>query len=382
MTAMPSAANAFTQQGTSGMDADAVSSRTPADASRPIAGPQISWLTFTNILLRRRRLVLLVPFVFLLVAVIRGIMYSYTFSSSATFMPQGQQSVGAGPSLAAQFGFSLPGAEFGNSPAFYVDLLRSRHILRDVVQQTYEFGPRGRTRKGTLVDVFGLRHLPAGEGDQSARGMLEQTIRPETQKTGVITITVTTNSASLSQQIAANLLKALERFNRETRQTQAAAERRFTEERLAQASSALHVAEDRLRAFLEENRVIGVPRLSVERDRLDRNVATQQQIYNVLAQAYERAKIDEVRDSPVITIIDQPEAPAYPNSRKLPRALMVALFTGLLLGGFLALLTEYLSFSRAAHSSAQADFERLRRDAVSDIIRPWRLLRPSAKSNS
>ncbi len=71
---------------------------------------------------------------------------------------------------------------------------------------------------------------------------------------GVVTFEVETDNPQLSAQIAKRLLDLLNRFNLETRQSQASAERRFTEVRLAEAKQELLETENRLQAFLEVNR--------------------------------------------------------------------------------------------------------------------------------
>jgi uncharacterized protein involved in exopolysaccharide biosynthesis len=96
-------------------------------------------------------------------------------------------------------------------------------------------------------------------------------------------------------------------------------------------------AENRLQSFMQQNRVYNTaPRLSFEQDRLSREVQNRQQIVNVLAQAFEQAKIDEVRDTPVITILDTPETPAAPDSRGLLTKVIFSLFFGAALGALTA----------------------------------------------
>ena len=43
-------------------------------------------------------------------------------------------------------------------------------------------------------------------------------------------------------------------------------------------------------------------------DRLERQVSVRQELVTAMAQAYEQARVDEVRNAPVITVIDQPES--------------------------------------------------------------------------
>jgi uncharacterized protein involved in exopolysaccharide biosynthesis len=53
-------------------------------------------------------------------------------------------------------------------------------------------------------------------------------------------------------------------------------------------------------------------------------------MYTTLTQAYEQARIDEVRNTPVITVVEPPESPVRPDSRRLVSWLAVSLVVGVL----------------------------------------------------
>jgi uncharacterized protein involved in exopolysaccharide biosynthesis len=113
-------------------------------------------------------------------------------------------------------------------------------------------------------------------------------------------------------------------YNLQSLQSQAAAERRFTEARLDEARAALRGAEDALERFLEENRQYTSPPLALERERIQRDVMLQQQIVMGLAQHYEDARIREVRNTPVITIVEEPALPVFPDPRGTLRLLILS----------------------------------------------------------
>jgi uncharacterized protein involved in exopolysaccharide biosynthesis len=69
--------------------------------------------------------------------------------------------------------------------------------------------------------------------------------------------------------------------------------------------------------------------LSFVYDRLVNNVTLRQQIYTSVAQAYEQARIDEVRDTPVITVVEAPLLPAKPDPRPFFRMLVAGLLIAL-----------------------------------------------------
>ncbi len=173
--------------------------------------------------------------------------------------------------------------------------------------------------------------------------------------------------------LADNLLAELARFNLERRQTQAAEERRFAEQRLADVKASLATAENRLQEFLQGNQQFkSASQLSVERDRLLREQTNLQQVYTALAQAYEKARIDEVRNTPVITIIDRPEQPTRAEPRHLVQKFALGILGGLALGLLLGFLRDSNEGPASEETNDADDFSRLKHEAMQDLKHPLR----------
>src|SRR5438876_484305 len=88
---------------------------------------------------------------------------------------------------------------------------------------------------------------------------------------------------------------------------QASQERRFLGERLDTARAELRRAEGALEKFLQRNRSYpNSPTLLFEHDRLQREAGLRQDVYSMLTQAYEQARMQAVRNTPSISLIDHP----------------------------------------------------------------------------
>jgi uncharacterized protein involved in exopolysaccharide biosynthesis len=336
---------------------------------------EVSWLAVVNILLRRRRIIVLVALAVVIVTVLPEYPTKREYTASATFLPRGQQS-GMMSRLASQLGFGGAGGEGAASPQFYIDLLRSRSVLGPVVESPLQFRTDSGPTVRTLIDVYGLRRAPPASARRSATGRLAGQIKASVSpKTGVITLNVTAPYPSLAEAVGTKLLEELGRFNREIRQSQASIERRFIELQLVEASAELRSAENRLLAFLQENRSFGAPRLAVDRDRIRRELEMHQQVYTGLRQALVQARRDEVHDTPAITVIEKPEAAPRPNPTDISRKAVLAIIVGLLLGAFLALAYEYLSASKRREIDKYEEFRSLREEALTDLSRPFTPLR-------
>jgi len=329
-----------------------------------------------NVILRHRRGIVRTTTLCVVVAVVLGLVQDRTYTSSAYFVPQAAKGPSGLSGLAAQFGVAMPGADAAQSPAFYVSLLTSREVLETIVDEKWSTSADTSARTTNLLDLYGIEaKSPALRREKGISRISEDIAAAADGKTGMVKLAVTAPNAQLSQRLNERLLQLLNEFNLERRQSQAAQERKFTEARVTQAKSDLRAAEDRLQAFMQGNRDYrNSPSLTFQYDRLQREMAMRQQVYGSLAQAYEQSRIDEIRDTPVLTVIERPRVPVRPNSRNLVLKLVLAVIVGLGIGVFLAFLRERIDRPRFASHEEANEFAALSREAVADLRRPWRSL--------
>ncbi|MBC8089232.1 MAG: hypothetical protein H7Z40_18355 [Phycisphaerae bacterium] len=346
------------------------------DALEPDGKREVSLISLLTMLLRRRALIawcaLLTAVVFTGLALIGD----RTWTTVVSFFPAGKKSGTNLSALAAQFGVGGIGAADANeSPNFYADLVKSRAILSTVIDSGVNLPGGG--GKVDLVTEYKIKSTnPALRREMATRKLNGNIAVATNVKTGVVTMRVSSTSAQLSSAIGLRLLDLLNKFNLDTRRSQASAERKFTEERLALVQADLRRAEDALQGFLQENRVIApFSATQARRDRLEREVNMQQDLFTNLAKAFEQAKIDEVRDTPVITVVERPEPPARPDTRGVATKGISSLIGGFVLGCFLAIVLEGFSTPTGGRSGEQDEFHRLGRATLRDFMRPWRLLR-------
>lgn len=337
------------------------------------AGRPPSLLEFAAVLLRHRRLIawcMAVPFA---IAVIARSFSDVTWTSSASFVPQATDRAGGLSGLAAQFGVAVPNARAGDnqSPAFYADLLRSREILLAVLDSSYTFRTDSGPRTARLIDVLEIEGASPELVRQMAIKRLAGLMSVNMQtRTGVVTFSVKAPAQDLARQVAERLLAEVNRFNLEKRQTQAGAERQFNEQRLGELQGELRGAEERLEAFLRRNRDFrNSPELTFQRDRLAREVELRQSVYLAVAQAYERARMDQVRDTPLITVIEAPDLPPRRDGRGRVRYGLLALILGGMLGVGAAMAREYTGRRRAAQDAEYQEVAELAREAREDVRR-------------
>jgi uncharacterized protein involved in exopolysaccharide biosynthesis len=230
--------------------------------------------------------------------------------------------------------------------------------LERLADERFTFPAAGVERTATLVEWYEAEGRSPAERREAAVEELRDDVKASVAtKTGLVRLAVTLPNPVLAAQVNERLLALLNDFNLHSRQSQAGQERRFTERRLDEVRADLRRAEERVAAFLSRNReYVHSPQLRFEYERLDREVDIQQELFTTLAQAYEQAKIDEVRDTPIVSVIEQPSVPARPDARFLAVKAVVALLAGALLGLFAALLGDFLRRSRAQDAAAYGEF--------------------------
>jgi len=297
-----------------------------------------------TVLLRHRRLLVLLPAAVALTWVVVAFVLPRKYTSEAVFTPSsGSAQLSQLAGLAAQFGVNVPQGQTNESPAFYAQLLQSSQLLRSAVETRYRFAESAETDADTLSgDLVSLLGLEGGDRPKLVAktvDKLQDRLSISTDATtGLVTVDVRTRWAALSRDLGRRLLDLVNSFNLETRQSQAAAERRFLQGRVSTVRDSLRTVEDSMQAFLEHNRSYqSSPELQFRYDRLQRRVTLQQQVYTTLAQALEQAKMDQVRNTPVITVVEPPDLPARPDRRHL----LIKAVLGLVLGFVVAVLWAF-----------------------------------------
>lgn len=319
---------------------------------------EISLWEVLAVLLRRRGTIVLTTLFTVAAALAFALLRPSTYTTEASFRPQGSEaSTSDLMALASQFGVNVPGAGSEEaSPAFYAELLTSREILFRVASRDYAVEGIGSASLATLFEID--EKTEALRVRETIRKLRDDVLSIETDReTGIVSVQAKTDWPDLSQGIARRLLDEIARFNLDTRQSQAAAERIFIEERVDSARDALTEAESAMQAFLQANRQWeNSPDLTFQHDRLQRDITLRQQVYTTLVQSFEQARISEVRDTPVITTLQAPFLPP-PDDRRVLLTIALGLVLGGMAGVILAFVVEAMK-KPAPGDPAREDFQK------------------------
>jgi uncharacterized protein involved in exopolysaccharide biosynthesis len=275
-----------------------------------------------------------------------GVLAAFTlpryYTSTASFQPESASPSLLGNSglagLASQLGATALGG--GPNAQFYADLVTSQIVTRRLAQASFPAGDGIQP----IAQIYGYGSLEGEKRLQRTAAKLAKSLTVSLNfRTGVVAFSVEGRSPEMAKLLADSVLAVLNDFNISIRQSRARAERKFTSARVADARDSLSHAEDALAAFNMRNRVANSPGLQVERDRFQRAVDVASQIYLQLRGQAEQAALQEVRDTPALTVIDPPLLPirqSWPNRRLTVIAATLA--------GFLVAALYLLATSSAA----------------------------------
>ncbi len=322
------------------------------DAAQATEYADLTLLELMGLLLSRWRLLLGLPIVAGTILVAVSFLVPNTYTATVTFVPEVRRE-GMLPSgiagIAGQFGISL-GGESSESPRFYAQVVESRELLERLLLSHYA---NPKTPGGDSADSVTLLSLLEVKGhnrlDSLANGVraLDDRLHVRVDnQTRVVRVSVESRYPALAAEIANRVVKYLNEFNTRTRQSQASERRKFVELRVADGEHALREAEEALRSFYERNRSWQqAPQLVFEEGRLRRQVEIWQEVYLTLRREYETARIEEVNDTPVITVLDSAIPPAKKSRPDRPFLAAGGIAIGLIASVLIALVGRY--FERA-----------------------------------
>lgn len=320
--------------------------RNPAGQEKSDA-MSVSLAELLGILIRRWRIWAAVTAVAAVGSVIVSLLLTPMFRSYVSFVPEvSNQAMGMGQlggllqQEAAGLGLGLTGSP-GQSPSFYVDLLRSASVRSRVVEANYQDTSRGFS--GSLVDFFRLDDTqpPARALQKSMEVLADRTSISQNTASGIVSVSVETRDPVISQQVAAQYQAQLESFNETRRSLRTRKEVQFLRAQLVGARHGLEATEDSLERFLDANRSYQQsPALQLQWDRLDRHVSIRSGIVSQLQQQFEQAQLELLAAVPTVSIIDSPRVPQQRSRPKRTLIVLTATLLGFILGAVSVFLVE------------------------------------------
>jgi uncharacterized protein involved in exopolysaccharide biosynthesis len=257
-----------------------------------------------------------------------AIFWPKTWAATTSFVPEQAISgggsgilgaIGSIGSLLGEQGGALSKLSDGPSGEFYADVLTSQELLVSTLKSEYP-DPLNPATKRPLLDLM----APSGQTEAQRLGNAARALKKKTdveivRRSGIVALTVTLDDPTLAAAVADRMLVLLNEFNLERRQRRSAEQRRFAELRMLVARQERDSLLAEKQAFLESNRVLfNSPRLLARYEELERLAQVKEGVLLGLTRTFEENRVTEVKDTPLIAIVDHAMVPDRPEQRPLP----------------------------------------------------------------
>ncbi len=268
-------------------------------------------------------------------AVIMSYLLPPLYASTVVILPETSQSklaaLGGLSDLASLAGVNV-GAE-ASPTKLYPVIVKSEAVLKNVIYRKYQ----------TKAFPDSVNLIQLWDEDEDKPKLAYETVLKELRdeldvsldiKTNVLTIALLTKEPQLSADIVNAIAQGLDVFSRTKRTSNASEQRKWIEGRLREVKADLEKSENALKDFRENNRrVTDSPSLLLEQERLMREVQINSTIFAELKKQYEIAKIEEIKNIPIVNVMDEGRPAAKKDRPKKGIIITVFFFLGLF-GGF------------------------------------------------
>ena len=261
------------------------------------------------------------------------------FTSTITILPD----YGTNTSTLSQLSglASLAGVSVGQSSptGIYQKLVTSQSVLAPVVYAKYKTDKY--PDSVNLIQYFKIKpdkHLsPSLQNRKMFLKMMDNLTKARIKTdvdrmTQILTINAIMPESKLSADVVNNLARSLDNYIQTQMRTNASEQRRYIGKRLVEVKDSLTFAENVLKDFNEQNRVINQsPSLILQQSRMMRRTDILNAIYLQLEQQYELAKIQEIKDTPVINIEEWAKNPILKSGPKRLIGFIIVMFFSVLM---------------------------------------------------
>lgn len=327
-----------------------------SDARPPLPVEEFSIVELRRGVAQRWRWLVSIPLLACVLGAVSAALWPKTWTSTTSFVLEstlGSNNTsilgalgGIGSLLGEAGGASaLSKLKDGPSTDFFADVLTSSELLSATLRTPFT-DPDAKATQRPLLDLMDVSGTtPERRFGNALRTFEKKVFVVVSRKSSIVKLSVTLRDPTLSAAVANRMFALLNRFNLERRQRSSTEQRRFAEARLLTAQRELDSTERAKLSFLESNRnYYESSRLLAMYDQLDRSVRVKEGILIGLTKTFEESRVAEVRDTPLLTVVDVAMPPDRPAQRPVLWG-AVAMGAGLVIA-FLAVALASLSDQR------------------------------------
>jgi len=286
---------------------------------------------YLKLLFRYRKLLLWNFIVSLAIIIPVVLLLPNYYKSSATFLPlnnfQMSQSIANLSNLAAMAGVSL---NHDDLTRLFPDIINSDTILKQVIYTEY-YSDKFK-KSVNLVEYWDYQDEDSIKAFELALKKLRDELDITTDvKTGIVSVAIMMNEPALARDIVTNIINDLDMFLRTQHRSNATEQKEWIATRLIDVKNELELYEDSLRIFREKNQLITAPSLMLIQERLLRQIAISTSVYTELKKQYEIAQLEEVKNIPIVNVLDVPRIAGFKERPKRSIIVFLTVFLSIII---------------------------------------------------
>ncbi len=334
----------------------------------------ISLSDILMVLAKQLKLLIIIPFVFGILTVFYVLFIAEpVYVSSAKIMSSGGgSSTSQLQGLAAQFGISVPLGGEANPEWVYPDIIKSRTLARVLLKRKFDTEEYGSEKSLLQILTYGHEDPEVGSDTLMKIGtetLFEMIEIEQDRSSSVYTLTVNAFEPQFAADLCSALIEELDKHQRKYKTEKVKETRLFIEGRIVEVQKELEEAEEALKEFRDRNRQIQQsPALLLEQQRLSRETSVLTGVFTTLKQQLEMTKIDEVKETALVQVLDPPEAPLYRDKPKRKLSVLLSLILGFGFSVVVAFIKEYASNSDEEEKGKLKKITELTKSNISDLI--------------
>ncbi|MAM98682.1 MAG: hypothetical protein CMF91_02195 [Candidatus Marinimicrobia bacterium] len=246
--------------------------------------------------------------------------------------------------IASTFGFNLSGGDAGTFN--FPDIVNSRRLKKEIVLKKWDSELYENpvdlvdywklNEPSFISNIFSLKPTPQDHLQNLAIDHLSTLMTVYEHESGMITISLLMEDPTIAAKIVNYISDWIQIYISDEMSFKATKNRKFIEQQLLSAKADLYDSEEELSEFMKDHPLSEEgPEEFTERARLMRNIEVNTQVYITLKQQYELNKIEELKERPVLNILDTGDV-ATEKSKPLRTLIVLAsTFIAFFFSGFM-----------------------------------------------
>lgn len=282
-----------------------------------LGSSELNLLDVIAIFWKARKTVLYITLVFIIIGLIYALLATKWYQATVKIMPTSSERGGTMSqyaNIAALAGINIKGDK-DDRFSLYPEIIKSNFILERILKN--RFKTQKYTYPVTLFEFWDIdvdsnnvikKHILIEEAKQTLREKYINAIIDKKVNLLTMTINVPTDPI-LAAELANFIADQLDIYNKYFRNYKARDQREFVGKSIKDTKSELESSESALIIFKEENRDLSSPEKMLQYERLKTEVEVQRTVYIELRKQFEIAKIEEIKETETLDILERAVVP-------------------------------------------------------------------------